>query len=852
MLRKSLVIITGLLSLFGCKSGSESSVLLEEVTVTEYVNERPPYNPSRTKRIDITHTKLDLRLNWDEQSVIGTAWITFNPYYYTTQIIELDAKKMDIRSVSREMGGVSIPLEYVYDGRYLAIDLARPFKRTESTEITIEYVAHPNKAESPNDKGLYFINADRQDKYKPQQIWTQGETESNSHWFPCFDSPNERMTTEIFLHVDSNFTTLSNGTLEYSLIEENGMRMDYWVMNEPHAPYLVMLGIGEFAVVEDSWGEISVNYYVEEDQKEYARKLWGHSPAMIEFFSNKLGVPYPWPSYNQMVARDYISGAMENTTAVIYSTRVYGDFRELIDDPQDDIIAHELFHQWFGDYVTCESWANLPLNESFAVYGEYLWREHRDGRDAADSYFDRELRSYLRESNSGRNKNLIRHDYGSPGEMFDAHSYAKGGRILHMLRYYLGDKAFFDGLQMYLEEHAHSAAEIHDLRLIYEELTGEDLNWFFNQWFLDKGHPILDVKYDWIDSTFTAVMTVRQEQSEDAAPLYKLPIVVEMYLGSTSFKEYVQIEKREERFEFPLPEKPLAINFDAEKILVCEKTDYHTDEEWMTLFVRGKRYMDRREAFDALIVSEDSILRSQLIIAALHDKNYRIILSAIPHIDQLDGPLYEEVRELVFSYSHDHENPRVREAALKASHEEFENNEIGFYQHSLNDSSYKVASAALLIVHELDEVTASHEMERIGYEVGGALKYTMSGLRAKNGATEDMSFFVDLLGSAYSSDKSKYLGVFATYLMSGTDEVLVDGSAPIFEMAEKGHTWRLRYYAMQNLEKLLLEMNERSKKSDGYYKEQWDAAIANHEKRMNDIKESETSENLRTRYGLSN
>ena len=258
MLRKSFIIFLGVSSLFGCKSASETGILMDEVTLTEYVNERAPYQASKTLHVDIQHTKLDLRFNWEKQWVIGTASIDLNPYYFSTQLVELDAKGMEIKSVSKATKGDPKELEYEYDGSNLIIDLGRPYKRTETANLIIEYIAKPNglidgKEVSPWEKGLFFINPLNTDAYKDRQIWTQGETESNSRWFPTIDAPNERMTTEIFLHVDSSMTTLSNGILEFSIMEDNGKRLDYWHMEQPHAPYLVMLTIGNFAKLEDEW-----------------------------------------------------------------------------------------------------------------------------------------------------------------------------------------------------------------------------------------------------------------------------------------------------------------------------------------------------------------------------------------------------------------------------------------------------------------------------------------------------------------------------------------------------------------------------------------------------------------------
>ncbi|MCY1554332.1 Aminopeptidase N [compost metagenome] len=140
-----------------------------------------------------------------------------------------------------------------------------------------------------------------------------------------------------------------------------------------------MMAVGDFAVQKDTWKGKEVAYYVPKAYGPYARNIFNHTPEMMQFFSDKLGVPYPWDKYSQVVGYNYVSGAMENVTASLFGSFNLKNDRELADAPNDFIVAHELFHQWFGDYVTCESWGQLTVNESFADYSEYLWTEYKYG-----------------------------------------------------------------------------------------------------------------------------------------------------------------------------------------------------------------------------------------------------------------------------------------------------------------------------------------------------------------------------------------------------------------------------------------------------------------------------------------
>ena len=406
---------------------------------------RPIYNPSNTILTDLIHTKLEVSFNWNESQLNGKATITAKPHFYESDELILDARGMDILKV--QMKGND--LEYTYeDALKLNINLGRVYKNTEEYTITIEYISKPDELEMggstaiAGDKGLYFINPKGEEKNKMPQIWTQGETQANSVWFPTIDSPNAKTSQEIYITVEDKYVTLSNGDLISSKKNKDGTRTDYWKQDLPHAPYLFMMAVGEFSIVKDSYtkkdgSKIEVNYYVEPEYEKDAKGIFGETPNMIGYFSELLDLEYPWDKYNQVVVRDYVSGAMENTGAVIFGEFVYKDAEALLDGNDQSTIAHELFHHWFGDLVTCESWANLPLNESFANYSQYLWDEYRYGMDEADYQAELEADGYYQSASYQGYHDLIWFDHFDKEDMFDGHSYNKGGRILHMLRSYL-------------------------------------------------------------------------------------------------------------------------------------------------------------------------------------------------------------------------------------------------------------------------------------------------------------------------------------------------------------------------------------------------------------------------------
>src|SRR6185437_7123167 len=334
------------------------------------------YRGSYPRINDLVHTKLAVNFDYQKQWMNGQEWVTLQPHFYSTDSLTLDAKGMEIKEIAMMTGKSKIPLKYSYDSMQLKITLDKTYKKGEKYTVYLNYISKPNDLKLPGSaaitdaKGLYFINPlGKTDEH--QEIWTQGETESNSAWFPTIDKPDQKTTEEILMTVPAKNVTLSNGLLVHQQKNADGTRTDDWKMDLPNSPYLFFMGVGDYAIVKDKYKNMEVNYYVEKEYEPVARKTFGETPAMIDYFSKLLNFPYPWQKYDQMVGREYVSGAMENTTATLHQDGAYQNARQLVDgNVWEDDISHELFHHWFGDLVTTESWSNITLNESFANYSE--------------------------------------------------------------------------------------------------------------------------------------------------------------------------------------------------------------------------------------------------------------------------------------------------------------------------------------------------------------------------------------------------------------------------------------------------------------------------------------------------
>jgi len=701
----------------------------------------PKYNESYPRTHDLIHTKLELKFDWKNEQVIGKATLTLEPLFYSSSTLTLDAKGFVFKKITYE--GASENLKYEYDGELVKIDLGKEFKAKEQYKIFINYVASPaatggSKAITSN-QGLFFINPRKEDFDKPQQIWTQGETEWNSRWFPSIDKPNERCTQEMYLTVEDKFKTLSNGLLTSSLKNNDGTRTDYWKMNQPHAPYLFMVAVGEFAVVKDTWRGKPIEYWVEPKFKKDARAIFSNTIPMLDFFSEKLGVEYPWDKYSQIVVRDYVSGAMENTTAVIFGDFVQKKEQELIDATNELIVAHEMFHHWFGDLVTCESWANLTMNEGFANYSEYLWFEHQYGVDEADLHRRGELNGYLNSTMRGVH-DLINFGYNDKEDMFDAHSYNKGGLVLHMLRNYIGDDAFFASLNHYLTKNAYSSVEAHNLRLSVEAVTGKDWNWFFNQWYFEAGHPILKVTYDYDEASKKATATIEQTQNVDMSiPIFKLPMKVDVYFGSGKMTRHnITLTKRIQTFEFDAETKPKLIDIDSERILLADVKDTHTEEEFVFQYLNTKKFMARFEAIVALQDSENTAT-AKVFKAALDDNSWVIRMRALEKIDSAnDISLKNKVADIAKNDAHSN----VRAAAIEALAGTGDQSFIPKIKDAIqNEKAMRVKTSAMRTLYLLDAAEGVALANQMKNDANQEIIITVGEIYAASGDLKYLSYF---------------------------------------------------------------------------------------------------------------
>jgi len=733
---------------------------------TEDSSWKTVYRATYPKINDLVHTKLEVSFDYDKQWMYGKERVTLKPHFYPTDSLRLDAKGMEIKEISLVKGSSKIPLKYTYDSMQLNITLDKIYKNNEKYTVYINYISRPNElkvhgsAAITDAKGLYFINP-KGETDEHTEIWTQGETEANSVWFPTIDKPDQKTTQEISMTVPAKYVTLSNGSLISQKKNADGTRTDYWKMDLPNAPYLFFMGVGDYAIVKDKYKKMDVDYYVEKEYAPVAKRIFGETPAMIGFYEKITRVPYQWPKYDQIVGREYVSGAMENTTATLHQDGAYQNARELSDgNVWESVIAHELFHHWFGDLVTAESWSNLTVNESFANYSEYMWDQFRHGQDEADANAFKEMQGYL--MSGSEDKNLVRFYYRDKEDMFDAVSYNKGGRILNMLRNYVGDSAFFKSLNLYLVKNKFKSAEAQQLRLAFEEITGFDLNWFWNQWYYGSGQPDLSINYEYGDNTSRVIV----EQKQEGDNLFKVPTTIDVYTGGHNKKSYkVWLQNRIDTFYFTTSTKPTLINFDADKVLLCTKTNNKTAEQFEQQYKFAGKYLDRHEALDYF--AEKNL--SQLAYG-LNDKYYGLRLFTLEKYDQSKGYTVPSVLNVIEQIAAKDPSKKVQAKALDILAKTKDPKYEPLFSKYVNDSSYSVAGAALQGLVNLHPENAYELVKKYTNDARGKLGAVVTKVMLTNATDADFDFIYDQFkNSPFDENKITAAMYFANYLAKVSD-----------------------------------------------------------------------------------
>ena len=684
------------------------------------VKKLPPVNWIRSRQIDVKHIAIDLKFDWEKESAYGVSTVTAAPFKDTNKIY-LDAAMMTINSV-KTAGGAALKFTYngEKDGDNLEIILERVYKSGEDVIVKVEYATnYINKADADTaigsfGRGLRFIKPTPEEPNKPRQIWSQGESEFNRYWFPSYDSPNDFRTTELRATVQKPFTVVSNGKLLETRQNADGTRTFYWKMDEPYTNYLTSIVVGEYTEVKNGEfeGKPVIAFGYPSEAKEVALTT-KNLPATVKFFSEKTGIKYPYAKYSQTFVEDF-GGGMENISATTQIEEMIHDERELLDTDSESLQAHELAHQWFGNYVTCRDWGQIWLNESFATYFQALWHEELKGHEY---FLYNDVRSNQQQVldtwNEGTRRPIVTKYFDNKDAMFDNYAYPGGASILHMLRKHLGDAQFFKAMNHYLTANAHQPVSTEDLRIAIEETTGESMDWFFDQWLYRMGHPIFEVTQNYNESSKKLTLNVKQIQKIDFLNEYPqtqyFQTKVEIEIDGRV--ETVWIEpKAENVFAFDAPAKPKIVNFDYEGTLLKELKFEKPIDDLIYQMLNDKDLIGRRWAMEELEAKATGGDREKIMKAFLEsfekEKNPNVRRAALSKVNNLSLPkqllpgtplppikLSEPIVQALIKASKD-EYSLIRSDALDLLGATKDAKFADLYLAALNDKSYTVIDSA--------------------------------------------------------------------------------------------------------------------------------------------------------------
>jgi aminopeptidase N len=602
-------------------------VLLAVLFLVPSLRADEPY--ARSRDYDLQHSRIALRFDLDQRKVIGDVTHTLAILRDSTSKIVFDSAGLTIESVTVNKS----PAKFEVKDDKLIVLLSTPAHSGEKFDVAIRYEGKPTK-------GLYFILPDKDYPDRPKQIWTQGESEDTRYYLPTYDYPNDRLTTETILTVPASWITVANGKLVSVSEARNGMKTWTWKESLPSSTYLITVVAGELEEVKDSWRGIPVDYYAPKGRGDRLSINYGRTPQMIELFSRKLGVDYPWEKYAQSMVDDFVAGGMENSSATTNtsSSLQHPKLAPEFLTGEDDLISHELGHQWFGDLVTCKDWGDIWLNEGFATFMETVWSEAHFGKDQADYERSESARQWFGQTNLF-DKPIVRHDFHDSGE-FDGNAYTKGGWVLYMLRHQLGEEAFYRGLKHYLEVNRGKNVVTADLAKAMEEVTHTNVDQFFSQWLYGAGAPKLDLSYKYDGTKHEVVLTVKQTQKvEGRVGLFRIPTEVEITTATGPRLFPITVSKDSEAFKFPSDSVPLMVLFDKGGH-VLKSVEFHKEKkEWLYQLKHAGDLADRADAITALgkLKNDDDAIAA-LGEALRNDKAWGVRANAADALGQVGGP----------------------------------------------------------------------------------------------------------------------------------------------------------------------------------------------------------------------
>jgi len=642
-----------------------------------------PVVPERNRDYNALHYKIELAVDPEQKTLKGQNTVSLVPLRDNFNLIELDAVSLLVTDVSHIKG---FPLSFKQTEKKLFIKLPRKYGHKDTLIFTINYhLSEPVM-------GLRFIESSGD---RPLQVSSACFPDKAREWIPCYDATNDKVTQEMIITTSSKYKVLSNGSLINTTVNTNGTTTWHWNQERPHATYLINLSIADYLVVEDSLDKLPVNYWVYKSMAGDVERVFGKTPYMIDFYNRIYDYKYPWEKYDQVIS-GYMGGGAEATSATLLGEGIVTDEYTEQDYYREYVIAHEIAHQWWGDLITCRSWEHTWLNESFGTYSDHLYTRYDKGADEGAYDLLVKKNAYLDEAHNRFMRPIVYTTYEQPGDNFNKHTYQKGACTLHLLRSILGDDAFFRTISTFLHRHEFESVTTYDFMKCLKDVTGKNMDWFFEQSFFKPGHPVFDISKEWDEASGILSITIIQEQDKwENVPIYTLPVSLGLYSDQGKTIQKYWIKEKTEIIKIPLEKEPLMVRFDEGNFLLKEWS-YKKGLEELLYQLEHDDMTGRLWAVDQLAdFSDDPLTVEAWKKIAAEDSFWAVRAAAITQLGEFSpAKNLDQIKKAT-----EDKSSRVRTAAIRALGDQKDPAFKNFFRQTFGtDNSYAVQSEALIAI----------------------------------------------------------------------------------------------------------------------------------------------------------
>ena len=743
---------------------------------------------------DVEHYRLEIDLQPEQRSIVAECRVRLIATVADLQRVELDFEGLLVDAIE-DGEGHSLRFEHE-DGR-LSIELDEPLRIGGSTELRIAYSGSPRK-------GLWFAGG----LDEPTHVFTQGECEDSHWWFPCVDVPSERATHEVIVSMPASWTSVAGGHRVDS--KTNGdRRVDHWRTTDPHPAYLTTLVAGEFVETSGEWEGLPLAYLAEAKYAAWVADSLSETDEALAFLTDVTGTRYPYEKYSQACVENFPFGGMENISATTLTTSALSDERGLRDSPATGLVVHEAAHQWFGDLLTCKEWSHIWLNEGFATYFTNVYFERSIGVDDFRVRMRKAQNSYTKGDSGSLRRPIVHNVYRDPMDLFfGGHTYAGGATRLHLLRFVLGDKAFFRGIRTYVADNRNRSVVTADLKASLEKASGVDLEEFFDQWLESPGYPEFEVSWKYDAGNKQVLVTVDQKQGTGDGTLaaYRTPVDIEVHTEAGSRLVRRQIKRRREIFKVPAESEPVWVRFDKYGWIPKKLRSRKGLSEWLAIAQGDDDVNGRRDAVAALASGaqvakeeERSLVLEQLIKSASSDESGAVREDALAALAELRS---EPTMRILMTAGESDEVAACRVAALRALGAFGASPELAVYADEQFAAGYSWATmraAAELYRHASPETALAQLTEWL--ETSSPHEGLKAGIVTQMAELTEESGLYDLAKLALEQEELQDVRVAAVRALGQHGKGSLEVSRILLGLLESSN-YRLRTAALEALQEL--------------------------------------------------